>query len=288
MTIFPNVGLLDQMSRHIANNSSPRILDYETSTDTGLQYRPTRPIASLPTYSSERLAQQQRFNEFTNRLLYDKAVIDNQRQQSGIIHEPFTPDPSMYTYADSTLRTPYDDNVPVHSTLPSTADLERRNAHIGYLNSTPRRDVVDVAFGSLNDTAPQRQIMYDVPPQPPIAPPLQPPPQPIINVTPPPTSSTTTSKVTIAIVVIVFAIVVFAVVRMYITQRRLEQMMMKNRYRMKYYMSNGMYGNGSEGFGRYAGGYASGYGRSSRYDFDMPLMRSSESEMLPRDGGTFF
>ena len=274
MTIFPNVGLLNQMSRHIANNSSPHILDYDTSTDTGLQYHSTQPIASLPTYSSERLAQQQRFNEFTNRLLYDKAVLDNQRQQSGVIHDSFTPD-SIYTYADSTLKTPYDDNAPIHSTSPTTADLERRNAHIAYLNNTPRRDVVNLAFGNLNDTAPQRQIVT-------VAPSTQlPPSQPIINVTP--SQSQTTSRVTIAVMVIVFAVVVFAVVRMYVTQRRLEQMMMKNRYRMKYYMSNGMYGNGADGFGRYAGNY----GRSSRYDYDMPVMRNS-SGMLPVEGDIFF
>ena len=35
MTEFPNFGLINQMSKHIANNASPKILDYQTSGSRG-------------------------------------------------------------------------------------------------------------------------------------------------------------------------------------------------------------------------------------------------------------
>ena len=72
MTGFPNFGLINQMSRHLANNAAPKILDYQTNGNDGYMYKPSSTDLITP-YSSVgngSLAQQQRFNAIADQLMY--------------------------------------------------------------------------------------------------------------------------------------------------------------------------------------------------------------------------
>ena len=72
MTGFPNFGLINQMSRHLANNAAPKILDYQTNGNDGYVYKPSSTDLITP-YSSVgngSLAQQQRFNAIADQLMY--------------------------------------------------------------------------------------------------------------------------------------------------------------------------------------------------------------------------
>ena len=72
MTEFPNFGLINQMSKHIANNASPRVLDYQSNGNMGYVYTPTSTdliTHSIPINNS--ISQQQRFNAIADQLIYN-------------------------------------------------------------------------------------------------------------------------------------------------------------------------------------------------------------------------
>lgn len=80
MTEFPNFGLINQMSKHIANNASPRILDYQSNGNVGYVYTPTSTdliTHSIPINNS--ISQQQRFNAIADQLIYNNAFKENEK-----------------------------------------------------------------------------------------------------------------------------------------------------------------------------------------------------------------
>lgn len=97
MTEFPNFGLLNQMSKHIANNASPRILDYQINDTNGYSYSPTSTdyiTQSIPTNNS--ITQQQRFNAIADQLMYNNSTRDynleqRMRNQGGVISSLIEP-----------------------------------------------------------------------------------------------------------------------------------------------------------------------------------------------------
>lgn len=71
MTYFPNFGLLNNMSQHLANNGAPKILDYDINNETGYTYVPASTDLvrqSLPT--NDPITKQQRFNSAINDLIF--------------------------------------------------------------------------------------------------------------------------------------------------------------------------------------------------------------------------
>lgn len=71
MTYFPNYGLLNSMSQHLANNSAPKILDYTIDGNNGYTYVPaSTDLVHQVVPSNDALTRQQRFNAAINDLLY--------------------------------------------------------------------------------------------------------------------------------------------------------------------------------------------------------------------------
>ena len=71
MTYFPNFGLLNNMSQHLANNGTPKILDYNINGETGYTYTPASTdlvSQAVPTNSS--IMKQQRFNAAIDDLIF--------------------------------------------------------------------------------------------------------------------------------------------------------------------------------------------------------------------------
>lgn len=71
MTYFPNFGLLNNMSQHLANNGAPKILDYNINGETGYTYAPASTdlvSQAIPTNSS--IMKQQRFNAAIDDLIF--------------------------------------------------------------------------------------------------------------------------------------------------------------------------------------------------------------------------
>lgn len=70
--MFPNFGLVNQMTNHLANNGQPKILDYTNSSVNGYEYTPPRVDESGDMRNeSDSVAQQKMFNEFANSLIYE-------------------------------------------------------------------------------------------------------------------------------------------------------------------------------------------------------------------------
>lgn len=70
--MFPNFGLVNQMTNHLANNGQPKILDYSNSSTYGYEYNPPRAdITNDIRRDSDSVIQQKMFNEFANNLIYD-------------------------------------------------------------------------------------------------------------------------------------------------------------------------------------------------------------------------
>lgn len=70
MTTFPNFGLINQMSKHLANNTSPRILDYNVSNYNGYTYTPSSTdLVNQPLSTNNSITQQQRFNAMAEQLM---------------------------------------------------------------------------------------------------------------------------------------------------------------------------------------------------------------------------
>ena len=77
MTDFPNFGLINQMSKHIANNASPRILDYQSNGSSGYMYAPTSTdLISQATSTGNSISQQQRFNAIADQLIYGDKLLN--------------------------------------------------------------------------------------------------------------------------------------------------------------------------------------------------------------------
>lgn len=71
MTEFPNFGLINQMSKHIANNASPRVLDYQSNGNDGYIYSPSSTdLVSQFMPINNSISQQQRFNAIADQLIY--------------------------------------------------------------------------------------------------------------------------------------------------------------------------------------------------------------------------
>ena len=80
MTDFPNFGLINQMSKHIANNASPRILDYQSNGSSGYMYAPTSTdLISQATSTGNSISQQQRFNAIADQLIYGDKLLNTNR-----------------------------------------------------------------------------------------------------------------------------------------------------------------------------------------------------------------
>ena len=80
MTDFPNFGLINQMSKHIANNASPRILDYQSNGSSGYMYAPTSTdLISQATSTGNSISQQQRFNAIADQLIYGDKLLNANR-----------------------------------------------------------------------------------------------------------------------------------------------------------------------------------------------------------------
>lgn len=80
MTDFPNFGLINQMSKHIANNASPRILDYQSNGSSGYMYAPTSTdLISQATSTGNSISQQQRFNAIADQLIYGDKLLNVNR-----------------------------------------------------------------------------------------------------------------------------------------------------------------------------------------------------------------
>lgn len=87
MTTFPNFGLINQMSKHLANNTSPRILDYTMSDYNGYRYTPSSTdIASQPLVTNS-ISQQQRFNAMAEQLMYNDNRSNNDVVNHNISHQ---------------------------------------------------------------------------------------------------------------------------------------------------------------------------------------------------------
>ena len=70
MTQFPNFGLLNQMSKYVANNTSPKILDYQQNDQNGYTYLPSsNDLTSFNPPIDNSIVQQQRFNAIADQLL---------------------------------------------------------------------------------------------------------------------------------------------------------------------------------------------------------------------------
>ena len=70
MTQFPNFGLLNQMSKYVANNTSPKILDYQQNDQNGYTYLPSSSdLTSYNPPTDNSVTQQQRFNAIAEQLL---------------------------------------------------------------------------------------------------------------------------------------------------------------------------------------------------------------------------
>ena len=88
MTEFPNFGLINQMSKHIANNASPKILDYQTSGSRGYVYTPSSTdlvTHTIPVNNS--ISQQQRFNAIADQLIYNNNVFrENEKNNNNSVY----------------------------------------------------------------------------------------------------------------------------------------------------------------------------------------------------------
>lgn len=81
MTEFPNFGLMNQMSKHIANNASPKILDYQMNGNNGYIFSPTSTdLMTSYTPSNNSISQQQRFNAIADQLLYNNTLFNENKQ----------------------------------------------------------------------------------------------------------------------------------------------------------------------------------------------------------------
>ena len=77
MTSFPNFGLINQMSKHLANNTSPRVLDYNISDYNGYRYTPTSTdLITQPLSTNNSITQQQRFNAMAEQLMFNNDRIN--------------------------------------------------------------------------------------------------------------------------------------------------------------------------------------------------------------------
>ena len=88
MTEFPNFGLINQMSKHIANNASPRVLDYQSNGNVGYVYTPSSTdlvTHTIPVNNS--ISQQQRFNAIADQLIYSNNVFrENEKNNNNSIY----------------------------------------------------------------------------------------------------------------------------------------------------------------------------------------------------------
>ena len=68
---FPNFGLINQMSKHLANNTSPRVLDYTVNGYDGYRYTPSsNDLVNQPLPVNNSITQQQRFNAMAEQLMF--------------------------------------------------------------------------------------------------------------------------------------------------------------------------------------------------------------------------
>lgn len=86
MTEFPNFGLINQMSKHIANNASPKILDYQTSESRGYTYSPSSTDLITQSMSNNSISQQQRFNAIADQLIYSNNALNGGNMNNNAIY----------------------------------------------------------------------------------------------------------------------------------------------------------------------------------------------------------
>ena len=100
MTQFPNFGLINQLSRQISTNTTPKVLDYQVDNVNGYTYIPTSTdlVHSYIPYNNTAISQQQRFNSIANELMYmnksdtnDDVITKNIVNQSSVLNSLVNP-----------------------------------------------------------------------------------------------------------------------------------------------------------------------------------------------------
>lgn len=87
MTHFHNFGLINNMSKHMANNSTPNILNYDYSDRTGYTYNQGENTSINRNSVPESVDKQQRFDNMVNEILYQSRTnkVDDSARASQII-----------------------------------------------------------------------------------------------------------------------------------------------------------------------------------------------------------
>lgn len=143
MTDFPNFGLINQMSKHIANNASPRILDYQSNGSSGYMYAPTSTdLISQATSTGNSISQQQRFNAIADQLIYGDKLLNANRMNANANMNNETKFDLPYEYGGrsrqqesviNTLIKQQPPNYPVNNVTQNTTPLNQ-TAEQGVIN----------------------------------------------------------------------------------------------------------------------------------------------------------
>ena len=192
MTEFPNFGLINQMSKHIANNASPKILDYQTSGSRGYTYSPSSTdLITQSVSSNNSISQQQRFNAIADQLIYSNNVLNEGNMNSNAIY-PTTSDRNVEHRI-----------IRQGSVIDSLIDPQQTN----YANSVRNGEMLNntVSQGRINDTSGKKEsfmneIVSDV------------------------KVKDSQSKLNI-IGVIIICFILFMLIQLYLSQKKLEFMM---------------------------------------------------------------
>ena len=195
MTEFPNFGLINQMSKHIANNASPRVLDYQSNGNRGYIYSPSSTdlvTQSMPINNS--ISQQQRFNAVADQLIYsNNAFREGDKDMNNTIY-------SMPNNQNAEQRIMRQGSV-----IDSLIDPQ----HINYAsNINPRQNTAlnnTVSQGRINDTIEKKESFAN-------------------EIMPDMKIKDSQSKLNV-IGVIIICFILFMLIQLYLSQKKLEFMM---------------------------------------------------------------
>ena len=190
MTQFPNFGLINQLSRQISTNTTPKVLDYQVDNVNGYTYIPTSTdlVHSYIPYNNSAISQQQRFNSIANELMYmnrsdtnDDAITKNIVNQSSVLNSLVNPNNQL---TENNARTEF--NRSLLNTTANKGIIKENDSSSN--NQSTNNDMNTVANTRVNKNINVNDVLYIV-------------------------------------VWILIAFMVFMIIQMYLSQKKLEFMM---------------------------------------------------------------
>lgn len=190
MTQFPNFGLINQLSRQMSTNTTPKVLDYQVDNVNGYTYIPTSTdlVHSYIPYNNSAISQQQRFNSIANELMYmnrsdtnDDAITKNIINQSSVLNSLVNPNNQL---TENNARTEF--NRSLLNTTANKGIIKENDSSSN--NQSTNNDMNTVANDRVNKNVYVNDVLYIV-------------------------------------VWILIAFMIFMIIQMYLSQKKLEFMM---------------------------------------------------------------